>query len=74
MLFWWGLALFALAAAGFVWWAWLGALAVTAMFRFASLPMMERRMLERRPAYAERQQRVALLLPWPRRARRQVRV
>jgi len=66
MLFWWGLALFSLAAAGFVWWSWLGALAVTAMFRFSTLPMMERRMLARRPAYAERQKRVPLVVPWPR--------
>lgn len=66
MLFWWGLALFSLAAAGFVWWAWLGALAITAMFRFSSLPMMERRMLARRPSYAERQNRVPLVVPWPR--------
>jgi steroid 5-alpha reductase family enzyme len=66
MLFWWGLAAFSLAAAGFVWWSWLGALAMTAMFRFSSLPMMERRMLARRPAYAERQQRVPLVVPWPR--------
>jgi steroid 5-alpha reductase family enzyme len=66
MLFWWGLALFSLAAAGFVWWAWLGALAITAMFRFSSLPMMERRMLARRPTYAERQNRVPLVVPWPR--------
>ncbi len=68
MLFWWGLALFSWAATGFVWWAWVGALAITAMFRFASLPMIERRMLERRPAYAERQRRVALVIPWPPRA------
>ena len=46
----------------------IGALAITAMFRFASLPMIERRMLERRPAYAERQRRVALVIPWPPRA------
>jgi steroid 5-alpha reductase family enzyme len=66
MLFWWGLALFSLAAAGFVWWAWPGALAMTAMFRFSSLPMMERRMLERRPGYVKRQKRVPLVVPWPR--------
>ena len=70
MLFWWGLAIFSLAATGFVWWAWLGALAMTAMFRFSSLPMMERRMLERRPAYAERQKRVPLVVPWPRQRER----
>ena len=65
ILFWIGLALFGLAAAGFVWWAWLGALAMIAMFRFASLPMIEKRMLARRPGYAERQRRVSMLLPWP---------
>ena len=70
MLFWWGLAIFSLAATGFVWWAWLGALAMTAMFRFSSLPMMERRMLERRPAYAERQKRIPLVVLWPRQRQR----
>lgn len=70
MLFWCGLALFSLAAAGFVWWGWIGALAMVAMFRFASLPMIERRMLARRPAYAERQERVSLVIPWRPRAPR----
>jgi steroid 5-alpha reductase family enzyme len=65
ILFWLGLATFGLAAAGFRWWAWLGALAMLAMFRFASLPMIEKRMLARRPGYAERQRRVSLLIPWP---------
>jgi steroid 5-alpha reductase family enzyme len=65
MLFWIGLALFATAAAGFVWWAWLGAAAMIAMFFGASIPMKERRMLERRPEYAERQRRVSLLIPRP---------
>lgn len=65
ILLWIGLALFGLAAAGFVWWTWIGALAIVAMFRFASLPMIEKRMLARRPGYAERQQRVSMLLPWP---------
>jgi len=68
ILFWWGLAGFSLAAAGFRWWAWMGALAMLAMFRFASLPLIEARMLARRPAYAERQRRVpALLMRPPRR-------
>lgn len=65
ILFWIGLAVFGLAAAGFVWWAWLGAAAMVLMFRFASLPLIERRMLARRPRYAERQRRVSLLIPWP---------
>ncbi len=70
MLFWIGLALFSLAAAGFIWWAWIGAPAMVVMFLTASIPMKEARMLARRPAYAERQRRVALLIPRPPKARR----
>ena len=69
MLFWIGLALFGAAAAGLVWWAWLGVVAMIAMFFGASIPMKERRMLERRPEYAERQRRVSLLIPLPPRRR-----
>jgi steroid 5-alpha reductase family enzyme len=65
ILFWIGLAVFGLAAAGLVPWAWLGVAAIVALFRFASLPMIEKRMLARRPGYAERQRRVSLLIPWP---------
>jgi steroid 5-alpha reductase family enzyme len=65
MLFWLGLALFATAAAGFVWWAWLGVAAMGAMFLLASIPMKEARMLATRPDYAERQRRVSLLIPRP---------
>ena len=65
MLFWVGLALFSFAAAGFVWWAWLGAPAMVAMFLGTSIPMKEARMLARRPAYAERQRRVSLVIPRP---------
>jgi steroid 5-alpha reductase family enzyme len=36
-----------------------------AMFWFVSIPLKETRMLARRPAYAERQRRVATLLPRP---------
>lgn len=68
MLFWIGLALFSLAAAGFTWWAWVGAVAMVAMFLGTSIPLKETRMLERRPAYAERQRRVSLLIPRPPRA------
>jgi steroid 5-alpha reductase family enzyme len=70
MLFWFGLALFSLAAAGFVWWAWLGAPAMVGMFLGTSIPMKEARMLARRPAYAERQRRVSLVIPRPPKQRR----
>jgi steroid 5-alpha reductase family enzyme len=64
--FWWGLMLFGLAAAPAQWW-WIvpGALAMTAMFKFASIPLMDTRSVERRPAYAEHMRKVSALLPLP---------
>jgi steroid 5-alpha reductase family enzyme len=64
--FWWGLMLFGLAAAPEQWW-WImpGALAMTAMFVFASIPLMDTRSVERRPAYAEHMRRVSALVPLP---------
>jgi steroid 5-alpha reductase family enzyme len=61
--FWWGLWLFALAADPGAWWTVVGALAVTALFLGVSLPLMERRMLERRPHYAELQKQIPLVVP-----------
>lgn len=64
--FWWGLMLFGLAAAPDQWW-WIvpGALSMTAMFQFASLPFMDTRSCERRPAYAEHMKKVSALIPLP---------
>jgi steroid 5-alpha reductase family enzyme len=64
--FWWGLMLFGLAAAPGQWW-WIvpGALTMTGMFLFASLPFMDNRSLERRPAYAEYMKKVSGLVPLP---------
>jgi len=39
------------------------------MFRFASLPLIETRMRQRRPAFAAHQQRVSMVVPWPPRQR-----
>lgn len=61
--FWWGLWLFAMAADPAWWWTFVGPLGITLMFRFVSLPMIETRMLERRPAYAEWTQRSSLVVP-----------
>lgn len=64
--FWWGLMLFGLAAAPAQWpWIIPGALAMTAMFKFASIPLMDTRSVERRPAYAEHMKKVSALLPLP---------
>ena len=64
--FWWSLALFAIAGApGDWWWLVLGAIAMTVMFQAASIPMMEKRSLERRPGYQDVIDRVPMLLPRP---------
>ena len=64
MSFWWGLYLFGLAADPSWWWTFVGPLAITLMFRFISLPMIEKRMVERRPGFADHAQRTSLVIPW----------
>jgi len=63
--FWWGLWLFGVAARpGDWWWTLAGPLAITAMFLIVSIPMLDKRSLERRPDYAERMQHTSALIPW----------
>ena len=64
--FWTGLYLFGLAAhpAGW-WWMATGVLLMTAMFLFASIPMMEKRSLERRPNYQRVIDTTSMLVPLP---------
>ncbi len=61
--FWWGLYLFGLAANPSWWWTIAGPLSITLMFRFISLPMIETRMKQRRPGYADYASRSSMLLP-----------
>lgn len=63
--FWAGVALFGLAADPSAWWALVGVAGMLAMFYGASIPMMERRSLERRPAYQDVVDRVPRLFPRP---------
>jgi steroid 5-alpha reductase family enzyme len=63
--FWWGVWLFGLAANPAWWWTVIGPVAITAMFRLVSLPMIETRMAERREGWAEHVARVPLLFPRP---------
>jgi len=63
ILFWWGLWLFGVAAAPAWYWSVIGPLAITAMFLFASIPMLDRRNLARRPGYAEVMKSVPALVP-----------
>ena len=61
--FWWGLWLFGLAAAPGWWWSVVGPLVMVLLFAFVSVPMMDRRSVARRPAYAEHMRDVPALLP-----------
>jgi steroid 5-alpha reductase family enzyme len=65
ILFWWGLYLFGLSAAPSMWWAIVGPIAMTALFLGISIPMIDRHMLQRYPAYQGRMRRSFALLPWP---------
>jgi len=85
--FWWGLSLFAwgtwwwsgpswlapfdIRATDAPWWSGVGAFAITLLFVFVSVPMMEKRELATRAGYAEYRRATPMLLPWrpPRRER-----
>jgi len=63
VMFWWGLYALALAVSPGYWWTGIGALAITLLFLFVSIPLLDNRSLARRPGYAEHMQRVPGLLP-----------
>jgi steroid 5-alpha reductase family enzyme len=60
---WWGLAIFAIAAGCEYWWTLAGPVAITVMFLFASIPLIEQRHLERRKGYKEYMSTTPMLLP-----------
>lgn len=64
--FWFSMALFGVAAApADAWWLFVGVVVMVAMFLGASIPMMEKRSLERRPQYQDVIDRVSRLIPRP---------
>lgn len=64
--FWFSMALFGIAAAPRdVWWLFVGVAVMVAMFLGASIPMMEKRSLERRPQYQSVIDSVPRLVPRP---------
>ena len=66
---WWGLFLICLAGSG-AWWSVLSPLAVTfLLLRVSGVTMMEDRIVERRPAYAEYARRTSVFVPMPPKAR-----
>ncbi len=67
-MYWWSTALFALSVRLSPLMV-LGAVGVSCMILFASIPMAEKRALAKRPRFADYQRRVSRLIPWfPRRA------
>jgi len=64
--FWFSLALFGIAASPRdAWWLFVGVALMVAMFVGASIPLMEKRSLERRPQYQDVIDRVPRLVPRP---------
>jgi steroid 5-alpha reductase family enzyme len=64
ILFWWGLWLFVPDYAWHNWLTVIGPLAVTGLFLFISIPLMDKHNLARRPGYAEHARKVSALIPW----------
>lgn len=65
ILTWWGIYLVALNIDINLWWTGVGALAITLMFMFISIPMMDQRSLQNRPGYGELMKRTRAFLPFP---------
>lgn len=65
MLTWWGIYLVALNVSLELWWTGIGALAITLMFLFASIPMMDKRSAQNRVGYADHMKRTRSILPIP---------
>lgn len=64
IMFWWGLYIFALAADSSYWWTIVGPLSITVLFLVISIPIMDKRNLDRRPGYDEHMKKVSALIPW----------
>jgi steroid 5-alpha reductase family enzyme len=64
VLFWIGLAVFSLSSDSFIWWILPGPVIVLMMFLFISVPMTDKRMLQRRRGYREYYKKTSGLIPW----------
>jgi steroid 5-alpha reductase family enzyme len=63
ILTWWGLYIIALSCGLEYWWTGIGALTITVMFRFISIPMIEKYSIKRRWDYENYQKQVPMILP-----------
>lgn len=66
--FWWGLYLAGLASNSSYWWTIIGPIAISALFIFVSIPMMELHMIEHHSEYLDARVGRSALVPWFRRS------
>lgn len=66
--FWWGIFIMQLGVVPNIYLSIVGAVAMTLLFVFISIPMMEKHVVQKRPSYAEYQSQVSMLVPWFRRS------
>ncbi|MHA1912749.1 MAG: DUF1295 domain-containing protein [Promethearchaeota archaeon] len=64
ILFWWGLYFLALAADLSFYWAIIGPISITILFNIVSIPLMEKRHLERKPNYLTYKEHTSRLILW----------
>lgn len=62
--FWWGVWVISLGNASSPWWTCIGPIAMTALFGFVSVPLLDKRSLARRPQYQDHMDKVSPLVPW----------
>ncbi len=65
IVFWWGVFIFSFSDLNTPWYSFVGAVLITLLFLFISIPMIEKKLLNTRPDYAEYKQRVSMLLLLP---------
>lgn len=62
--FWWGIWLMQMGANPKIWISVIGPTAMTFLFIFVSIPMMEKHILVSRPTYIRYRRQVSMLIPW----------
>ncbi len=62
--FWWGIWLMQIGIVSNLWVTVIGPVAMTLLFLFISIPLMESHILESRPGYDQYRNRVSMILPW----------
>jgi len=64
ILFWIGLFIFSAGIKPFTWWIIPGPVGMILLFWFISLPMIDRRMLQRKPGYEDYKRKTSGIIPW----------